>query len=100
VAIDNDEGLLRGGMFTTGILKVDDQKGVIALPVASLRHDAEGSFVLKVDGNTLRRQPVNLGTSWTDRNLVQVSGVEEGDVIVTAPLPDLVAGTSVSIEDI
>jgi RND family efflux transporter MFP subunit len=100
VAIDNNEGLLRGGMFTTGILKVDDQKNVIALPAASIRHDAEGSFVLKVEGELLRRQPVDLGTSWTDRNLVQVSGVDEGDMVVTAPLPDLVAGTSVRIEDI
>ncbi|MFB9948382.1 efflux RND transporter periplasmic adaptor subunit [Rhizobium puerariae] len=100
VAINNDEGLLRGGMFTTGILKVDDQKGVIALPAASIRHDAEGSFVLKVEGGVLRRQSVALGTSWTDRNLVEVSGIDEGDVIVTAPLPDLVAGTPVTIEDI
>ncbi len=100
VAINNDEGLLRGGMFTTGLLKVDDQKGVIALPSAAIRHDDEGAFVLKVDDNMLRRQPVDLGTSWTDRNLVQVSGVDEGDVIVTAPLPDLVAGASVRIEDI
>jgi RND family efflux transporter MFP subunit len=100
VAIDNNEGLLRGGMFTTGILKVDAQKDVIALPAASIRHDAEGTFVLKVNGTTLQRQPVVLGISWTDRNLVQVSGVEEGDMIVTAPLPDLVAGTAVSVEGI
>jgi membrane fusion protein (multidrug efflux system) len=100
VAIDNDDGLLRGGMFTTGILKVDDQKDVIALPAASIRHDSEGTFVLKVEGGVLRRQPVDLGMSWTDRSLVQVSGIDEGDVVVTAPLPDLIAGTSVSIEDI
>lgn len=100
VAINNDEGLLRGGMFTTGILKIDDQKDVIALPVASIRHDTDGSFVLKVEGGVLRRQPVELGTSWTDRKLVQVSGIEEGDIVVTAPLPDLVAGTPVSIEDL
>ncbi len=30
--------------------------------------------------------------------LWQVSGVSEGDVIVTAPLPDLVANTPVIIE--
>ncbi|MGI2033410.1 efflux RND transporter periplasmic adaptor subunit [Rhizobium panacihumi] len=97
VAIDNIEGLLRGGMFTTGILQVDAQKDVVALPAASIRHDAEGTFVLKVEGDTLRRQPVTLGMSWTDRNLVQVSGVEEGETIVTAPLPDLVAGTAVNL---
>jgi membrane fusion protein (multidrug efflux system) len=100
VAIANDEGLLRGGMFTTGILKVDDQKNVIALPTASIRHDPEGSFVLKVEGGTLRRQAIELGTSWTDRNLVEVSGIKEGVVVVTAPLPDLTAGTIVTVEGI
>ncbi|WP_289851713.1 hypothetical protein [Sinorhizobium meliloti] len=85
-------------MFTTGILKIDDQKDVMALPPAAIRHDADGSFVLKVEGGVLRRQPVELGRSWSDRNLVQLSGVHEGDVIVTAPLPDLVPDTPVAIE--
>ncbi len=98
VAIENNEGLLRGGMFTTGILKVDDQKNVIALPASAIRHDTEGTFVLRLEGNALRRLQVHLGTSWTDRNLVQVSGVQEGETIVTAPLPDLVAGTTVKVE--
>ena len=100
IAIANDERLLRGGMFTTGVLKVDDQKNVIALPVASIRHDAEGTYVLKVADGALQRQPIEIGVSWTDRNLVQVSGVAEGDVIVTAPLPDLVAGATVTVEGI
>lgn len=100
IAIDNDERLLRGGMFTTGVLKVDEQKNVIALPVASIRHDAKGTYVLKIENGALQRQPVELGMSWADRNLVQVSGVMEGEVIVTAPLPDLVAGTTVAVEGI
>ncbi|MGV3550841.1 efflux RND transporter periplasmic adaptor subunit [Rhizobium sp.] len=100
IALGNDDGLLRGGMFTTGVLKVDNQKGVIALPAAAIRHDADGTFVLKIDGGVLRRQAVDLGMSWTDRNLVQVSGVAEGDVVITAPLPDLVAGTAVRVEDL
>lgn len=100
VAIANDERLLRGGMFTTGLLKVDEQKNVIALPSASIRHDTKGAFVLKVVSGALQSQPVALGIRWTDRDLVQVSGVAEGDVIVTAPLPDLVAGASVTVEGI
>ncbi|MBX4911922.1 MULTISPECIES: efflux RND transporter periplasmic adaptor subunit [Rhizobium] len=98
IAIDNVQGLLRGGMFTTGVLKIDDQKDVIALPTASIRHDTGGSFVLKVEDGVLRRQSVELGTSWTDRDLVEVSGIKEGDVVVTAPLRDLVAGTPVAVE--
>lgn len=100
VAIANDERLLRGGMFTTGLLKVDEQKNVIALPSASIRHDTKGAFVLKVVSGALQSQPVALGMRWTDRDLVQVSGVTEGDVIVTAPLPDLVAGSIVTVEGI
>ena len=100
VAIANDERLLRGGMFTTGLLKVDEQKNVIALPSASIRHDTKGAFVLKVVSGALQSQPVALGMRWTDRDLVQVSGVTEGDVIVTAPLPDLVAGAIVTVEGI
>lgn len=98
LAIENTEGLLRGGMFTTGILKVDDQKGVIALPAAAIRHDQAGPFVLKVDEGRLKRTPVDLGATWNDRNLVQISGVGEGDLIVTAALPEISAGTSVVIE--
>lgn len=100
IAVDNEEGLLRGGMFTIGDLRVDDQKDVIALPATSIRHDADGFFVLKVEAGVLQRRPVGLGRSWSDRDLVQVSGVSEGDVIVTAPLPDLVANTPVIIEGI
>lgn len=98
IAISNNEGLLRGGMFSTGILKVDDQKDIVALPGASIRHDEDGSFVLMVADGSLRRQPVKLGMTWTDRDLVQVDGVTEGDVVVTAPIPDLVAGTAVTVE--
>ncbi len=100
IAVDNEEGLLRGGMFTSGDLRVDDKKDVIALPAASIRHDADGFFVLRVEAGLLQRRPVGLGRSWSDRDLVQVSGVSEGDVIVTAPLPNLVANTPVIIEDI
>jgi membrane fusion protein, multidrug efflux system len=98
LAIENTEGLLRGGMFTTGILKVDDQKDVIALPAAAIRHDQAGSFVLKVAEGMLQRKPVDLGFTWSDRNLVQISGVDEGDLIVTAPLPEISAGTRVVVE--
>lgn len=91
---------MRGGMFTIGKLKVDDQKDVIALPAGSVRHDGDGFFVLKVEAGVLQRQPVSLGRSWSERDLVQVSGVNDGDVIVTAPLPDLVANTPVTLEGI
>ncbi|MCP2138311.1 RND family efflux transporter MFP subunit [Rhizobium sp. SLBN-94] len=98
LAIQNGDGLLKGGMFTTGILKVDDQENVIALPTPAIRHDGSGAFVLKIVDGHLRRQEVKLGTTWSDQDLVGVKGLTEGDVVVTALLPQLVAGAPVAVE--
>lgn len=98
LAIDNDDHTLKGGMFTTGILKVDEQKNIIALPGSAIRHDQAGSFVLKVKDGVLHRQPVELGTAWTDRNLVEVSGLQAGEIVVSAPLPALEADMPVTVE--
>lgn len=98
LSISNEDQLLKGGMFTTGILRVDEQANVIAMPGPAIRHDGQGTFVLKVEDGALRRQAVTLGTSWTDRNLVEVMGLNEGDVVVTAPLADLVANTPVTVD--
>jgi RND family efflux transporter MFP subunit len=98
LAIDNDDRILKGGMFTTGILKVDERKNIIALPNSAIRTDQAGSFVLKVQDGVLRRQPVQLGTAWTDRSLVEVSGLEAGEIVVSAPLPALEADMPVAVE--
>lgn len=98
LAIENDDGILKGGMFTTGILKVDERKNIIALPNSAIRTDQAGSFVLKVQDGVLRRQPVQLGTAWTDRSLVEVSGLAAGEIVVSAPLPALEADMPVVVE--
>lgn len=96
--MDNHDERLRGGMFATGTLRLRDFPGVIALPASAIRTDEEGDFVLKAEGGHLRRQAVERGQEWTDRNLVEVaSGLQAGDVVVTAALPDLVPDTQVRI---
>jgi RND family efflux transporter MFP subunit len=97
VAIDNKDHVLRGGMFTTGILRVDEQPDVTALPSAAIRSDAGGTFVLRVSDGILVRAAVQPGMSWPDRDQIAVTGVEEGDVVVTAPLTDLAAGNHVTV---
>jgi multidrug efflux pump subunit AcrA (membrane-fusion protein) len=97
IAIDNDDMLLKGGMFTTGVLSIDQQDNVIAVPIAAVRHDATGTFVLKVEDGYLRRQDVKLGTTWNDQNLVEINGLSSGEVVVSAPLPQLVADTPVTV---
>lgn len=99
--MDNPDERLRGGMFATGTLRLRDFPNVIALPASAIRTDEDGDFVLKAQAGHLRRQAVERGTTWTDRNLVEVrAGLSEGDVVVTAPLPDLVPDTQIRIAGI
>lgn len=100
IALDNVDGQLRGGMFATGQIVVAESADTMAVPVTALREDAEGDFVLKLDGGTLVRQPVERGQTWNRGSTVEVEGLAAGDMIITAPLPELSAGdTFEMIED-
>ncbi|GGE41607.1 nodulation protein NolF [Agaricicola taiwanensis] len=96
--IDNSDSSLRGNMFASGAITIRQSNDVVALPAAALRKDGETSFVLKVDNDKLVRQDVTAGSNWQNGRLVEITaGVEEGDVIVTAPLPDLKPDTNIRI---
>jgi multidrug efflux system membrane fusion protein len=98
LSIANRDDLLRGGMFASGAITARTSEDIIALPAAAIRKDGRGSFVLKVANGTLVRQDVTPGESWQDGTLVIIaSGISEGDVVVTAPLPDLKPDTPIRI---
>lgn len=100
VLIDNEAGLLRGGMFATGQITVSEKADAIAVPATALREDAEGEFVLKLDNGTLVRQAVEPGQAWQRGGIIEVSGLNAGDVIVSAPLTELTAGSAYeTVED-
>ncbi|PXA97844.1 efflux RND transporter periplasmic adaptor subunit [Nostoc sp. 3335mG] len=92
ISLENEAGRLRGGMFATGEITVAEKVDAIAIRATALREDAEGTFVLKLDNGTLVRQPVEPGTTWDRGAVVEVSGLAEGDTVVTAPLSELSAG--------
>lgn len=97
ISIDNASGRLRGGMFATGQITVVEKAGAIAVPAQALREDAEGEFVLKLDNGALVRQGVEAGTAWDRGALVEVTGLNAGDVVITAPLTELSAGEAYEI---
>ena len=92
--VDRNEGL-RGGLFGTGIVTIAEVPQALALPAAALRKDETGTFVLAVAGNQLLRKPVETVRTWSRGELVEVKGLEEGLLIVSAPLPGLKAGQKV-----
>lgn len=101
LSIENDAERLRGGMFASGALRIGRQSDVIALPSAAIRRDDAGDFVLRAADGRLHRQPVETGTRWDDQGLVEIaSGLNEGDVVVTAPLPDLQPDVDIRIAEL
>lgn len=100
ISLDNESGRLRGGMFATGQIVVAEKLDAIAVPLAALREDAEGNFVLKLDNGTLVRQAVEPGEAWDRGATVEVEGLTVGDMVITAPLTELSAGDAYElIED-
>ena len=99
LALENPDGVLRGGMFATGNILVDTKANAIALAPSAIRNDDNGPYVLKVVGPELVRQDITLGPTWNQGALVEITqGLSAGDVVVTAPLPGLEAGVPVTVE--
>lgn len=101
VEVENENALLRGGMFATGTLQLRSAPDVIALPNGAFRSDEHGAFVLKAEDGRLKRQGVETGSVWPGQGLTEVvEGLREGDLVVTAPLPDLVPDVEFRIAEI
>ncbi|WP_182085023.1 efflux RND transporter periplasmic adaptor subunit [Aureimonas sp. ME7] len=99
VTVDNADGAIRGGMFAVGEIAVQTIADAVALPPAAIRQDEAGTYVLAAEGGKLVRRPVRTGETLPQSGLVVVAeGLEAGEVVVTAPLPDLKADTAVVIE--
>lgn len=96
--VDRHEAL-RGGLFATGSVVVQEKGHALAVPVSAMRKDDQGDFVLAVDNGVLVRKPVGAVRTWSRGELVEVKGLEAGMTIVSAPLPGLKAGQPVKLTE-
>lgn len=92
IALNNDESRLRGGLFATGFVTITEKSNAIAVPAASLREDAEGDYVLELVDGVITRLGVEIVAEWERGSIIEVTGPQQGDVVVSAPLPDLAVG--------
>ncbi len=96
--IDNADGLLKGGMFASGTLVLEESPGGIGIPADALREDTEGSYVLKISDDKVTRQPVQVVRSWNRSRVVEISaGLSPGDTIVALKMERLQPGATVSL---
>ena len=97
--LDNAEGVLRGGMFVTGEIVVQQDDDVIAVPANAIHTRDDATYVLAIVDDVVHERPIETGTNWPTTALVEArSGVAAGDVIVGASLSGLVDGSAVIIE--
>ena len=97
VEITDRHEALRGGLFGTGTVTVQEKGHALAVPASAMRKDDQGDYVLVVENGTLLRKPVGAVRTWSRGELVEVKGLESGMTVVSAPLPGLHAGQKVKI---
>ena len=97
VEIVDRHDALRGGLFASGSVMVQEKSHALAVPAPAMRKDDQGDYVLAVENGELVRKPVGAVRTWSRGELVEVKGLESGMTIVSAPLPGLTAGQKVKL---
>lgn len=96
LGLDNPEGVLRGGMFAQGRLRLAATGPVVAVPAAAIRRDAGVAYVLRLEDGQLRRRDVQLGQMPVDADWIELrDGIEVGDAVLVARSPALVDGVAI-----
>ncbi|MGD9885846.1 MAG: efflux RND transporter periplasmic adaptor subunit [Reyranella sp.] len=99
VEIVDRHDALRGGLFATGSVVVQEKGHALAVPVSAMRKDGQGDYVLAVENGVLVHKPVGAVRTWSRGELVEVKGLDAGMTIVSAPLPGLRAGQAVKLAE-
>jgi RND family efflux transporter MFP subunit len=88
IQIPNGDGALKGGTFASGRIVSRVAENVLVVPTAAIRQAAQevgGSYVYRVDGETIERRPIQLGLIDETGGIAEVTdGLAEGDRVVTA----------------
>ncbi len=101
--LQNPEGKLRPGMFTTVMTRQPEDREVITLPRTAVSYNTYGDFVFLIEEDDageliVTRQSVTTGEV-NDERVAILTGVEEGDRVVSKGLLRLRAGQPVAIQE-
>lgn len=84
LSLNEPVGAIQGGMTATVNIVYNTRKGALLVRKSSIFEEERRSYVWKIVDGKLQRQPVRTGDS--DLTYIEiVSGLAEGDVVVTSP---------------
>jgi HlyD family secretion protein len=100
-SINNPDRELIPGTNVDAAIRTAVAENALVIPKETLRRDVQGSFVFRLNGDTIERRPVQIGNS-TISEVQVLQGLSEGDAVALptdTPLkpgdrvtPDLTAG--------
>ena len=93
-AIDNRDGLLRGGMFAQGALTLSRVSNALAVPASAVREEIGQTYVYAIEGGMVKRRNVKVGAPDAAGRVQVLEGLVAGDRIVRANLGSLREGVA------
>jgi HlyD family secretion protein len=90
----DEAGLLRSGMFADLSILVDEKQNTLLVPLDAVTEVNGQTSVYVVKGNIADLRPVTVGLT-SDGYVEILSGLEEGETVVTAGQPNLTDGAKV-----
>ena len=98
IDLDAREGRLRPGMYASVRLQLDRQAGAVTLPLSSLHHDRDDSYVWTVSDGVVAKATVEILEDDGQRVTILAGIDPETAVLLTAP-PGMQEGQAVRIEE-
>lgn len=98
IAVPNNDGALRGGMFAKGSIVTDRSEVVPLVPMAALRTEQGKQVVYKIEGGKIVAQPVTLGLRNEDEGMAEVTaGLAPGAKVIISRLDNVKPGSQVKL---
>lgn len=100
VSIVDFQEAVRGGLFATGTVVVQEVAQALAVPKVAVRRDGQGDYVLALEKGLLVRKPVVAQRSWSRGEVIEIDGLETGMTVVAAALKGLKPGQAVKVMEL
>jgi RND family efflux transporter MFP subunit len=94
--LDNEQGSYKPGEVGQALITLDPHTGALTVPTAAILHDAQGSYVLQVQGDTAVKKPITTG--YNNGTYTEVlTGLKADEDVIHEGLDRVQPGTKVRV---